>query len=91
MSQGGGSNSRGMWASSTNPQSRLRPVAAQNGGTPAYDSGGAQLGGFFKKTLVSCKSQRAFSRGVREGPPRGTPGRGLDSVNAIFSLTFFSS
>ena len=60
-------------------------VGAQNGGTPAHDSGGAQLGGFIQNPR-SCESQRANSKAAREDPPRGASGRGLDSVTAIFSL-----
>ena len=65
----------------------MRPVVAQNGGTPAHDSGGAQLGGFIQNPR-SCESQRANSKAVREDPPRRASGMGLDSVNAIFSLNY---
>ena len=60
---------------------------AQNGGTPAHDSGGAQLGGFIQNPR-SCESQRANSKAVREDPPRRASGRGLNLVNAIFSLNY---
>ena len=69
------------------PPVRTGLVGAQNGGTPAHDSGGAQLGGFIQNPR-SCESQRANSKAVKEDPPRRASGRGLDLVNAIFSLNY---
>ena len=63
----------------------IGPGGAQNGGTPAHDSGGAQLGGFIRKPEVRRKS-RAHSQ-VRSGKTRRGGRRGGASTRSTPSPT----